>query len=93
MWELLEGEKLGGVSVENLLYLLLLIRGAKFPKREFFVADVVEGEKTDFFKNAKIGEKGQLVVVLGGQSRIFAHFKDFYVNRLQFEGSQKRAIK
>jgi hypothetical protein len=34
MWSLLEAEKTNGVSVENLLYLLLLIRGAKLPSRE-----------------------------------------------------------
>jgi hypothetical protein len=31
---LLDGEKTGGVSVSNLLYLLLVIRGAKLPSRE-----------------------------------------------------------
>lgn len=57
MWNMLEGEKHGGVAVENLLYFLLIIRGAKFPRR---VADdeQVDSSKTDFFKNAKIGDKG-----------------------------------
>ena len=57
MWNILEGEKNGGVTVENLLYFLLIIRGAKFPRR---VADdeQVDSSKTDFFKNAKIGDKG-----------------------------------
>jgi hypothetical protein len=34
LWALLDGEKLGGVSVDNLLYFLLLIRGTKLPARE-----------------------------------------------------------
>jgi hypothetical protein len=34
LWALLDGEKQGGVSVDNLLYLLLLVRGAKLPARE-----------------------------------------------------------
>lgn len=93
MWNMLEGENHGGVTVENLLYFLLIIRGAKFPRR---VADdeQVDSSKTDFFKNAKIGDKGQLLIYKGGQEKIFAHFKDFYVNRLQFEGLvQKKAVK
>ena len=57
MWNMLEGEKLGGVTVENLLYFLLIIRGAKFPRR---VVDheQVDSSKTEFFRNAKIGDKG-----------------------------------
>ena len=57
MWNILEGEKQGGVTVENLLYFLLIIRGAKFPRR---VADneQVDSSKTEIFKNAKIGDKG-----------------------------------
>jgi len=43
LWSLLEGEKTGGVSVENLLYLLLIIRGAKLPSREKnFVTDTIK---------------------------------------------------
>ena len=34
LWALTDGEKTGGVSVDNLLYLLLIIRGAKLPERE-----------------------------------------------------------
>ena len=34
LWDLLEGENNGGVAVENLLYLLLLVRGTKLPARE-----------------------------------------------------------
>jgi len=33
-WDLLEGEKNGGVTVENLLYILLIIRGAKLLNKE-----------------------------------------------------------
>ena len=57
MWNMLEGENHGGVTVENLLYFLLIIRGAKFHRR---VAndEQVDSSKTDFFKNAKIGDKG-----------------------------------
>jgi hypothetical protein len=40
LWSLLDGERTGGVSVENLLYLLLIIRGGKLPSREKnFVVD------------------------------------------------------
>jgi hypothetical protein len=92
MWDLLEGEKNGGVSMENLLYLMLLIRGAKLPRREV-AFDLVDIERNDLFKTAKIGEKGQLLVCSGGQDKIFVHFKDFYVNRLQFEGLRKTVKK
>jgi len=33
LWTLLEGDTNGGVSVENLLYMLLIVRGTKMPKR------------------------------------------------------------
>lgn len=65
IWNLLEGEKHGGVSVENLLYFLLIVRGAKFPRR---VVDheQIDSSKSDFLKSAKIGDKGQLIVFKGG---------------------------
>lgn len=41
IWTILGGAKTAGVSVENLLYLLLIIRGAKIPlkEREFDAAE------------------------------------------------------
>ena len=65
LWDLLDGEKNGGVTVENLLYLLLLIRGAKLPKREVAPSSS-EPSRNDFFKCAKIGDQGQLLVFAGG---------------------------
>ena len=57
MWSLLEGEKYSGVTVDNLLYFLLIIRGAKFPRR-VIDHDQVDSSKSEFLKSAKIGEKG-----------------------------------
>lgn len=34
LWKLLGGEETGGVSVENLLYVLLIIRGADLEDKE-----------------------------------------------------------
>jgi len=34
LWDLLDGEKNNGVLVDNLIYILLVIRGAKLHKRE-----------------------------------------------------------
>jgi hypothetical protein len=81
------------VSVENLLYLLLIIRGGKLPSREKnFVVE--SGKENPFSKLATIDKDGNLIVSVGGQKKIFAHFKDFYVNRIQFEGVvQKKSVK
>lgn len=41
---------------------------------------------------AKLGvidESGEFLVSMGGQKKIFTHFKDLYVNRVQFEGIKK----
>lgn len=50
IWDLMEGEQRGGISVENLLYCLLIIRGAKLPQRE---CDI-EGKDSAFLKVARI---------------------------------------
>lgn len=94
LWDLLEGEKNGGVTVENLLYMLLIIRGAKLPNREIAPDFAEQSSRNDIFKTARIGQKGEFKVFRGGQEVIFTYFKDFYVNRLQFEGLvQKRPVK
>lgn len=90
LWALLDGEKLGGVSVDNLLYLLLLIRGTKLPARE---KDYELDQNRDYqnqpvLKLAMVDEEGKLIVAQGGQKKIFAHFKDLYINRMQFEGKK-----
>ncbi len=50
IWDVMEGEQRGGISVENMLYCLLIIRGAKLPQRE---CDI-EGKDSAFLKVARI---------------------------------------
>lgn len=90
LWALLDGEKTGGVSVENLLYLLLLVRGAKLPSREV-AFEAEEDRDTTMLKYGQI-VSDNFTVQPGGQKKIFTHFKDLYVNRMQFEG-HKRPVK
>lgn len=87
LWALLDGEKTGGVAVENLLYLLLLIRGAKLPAREV----AFEAEPTRDTPLLRLGQivNDSFTVKPGAQKTIFTHFKDLYVNRMQFEGLKK----
>jgi len=102
IWAILGGAKTAGVSVENLLYLLLIIRGAKIPfkEREFDAEE--DGSQQDenlqtsnekvpdvLSNNCMMSLTGEFVVRPGGQTKIYKHFKDLYINRMQFEGIKK----
>ena len=62
------GDKTGGVSVKNLLYLMLIIRGAKMPAREedLNLDDDTERMPGILGKISKVDEIGQFVVGPGG---------------------------
>ena len=60
LWDLLEGDKLNGVTVDNLLYALLIIRGVKLLNREVAPDAAEPAIRNDFFKCARIGLQGQL---------------------------------
>jgi len=62
LWDMMEGEQRSGITVENLLYCLLIIRGARLPQRE---CDFEEKESA-FLKLAKMDSKGVLNVLPGG---------------------------
>jgi hypothetical protein len=79
-WKLLDGENQGGVSVENLLIALLIVRGAKCFNRECEFK-ITESRDPEVLNLAFIGEDGVLSVAPGGSEKIFVHFKDFWVNR------------
>lgn len=68
LWALLDGEKQGGVSVENLLYLLLLVRGAKLPAREkaFPPEQNKDSSNQPVLKLAIVDEAKRLIVSPGG---------------------------
>ena len=36
-----------------------------------------------------VDEAGKFIVQIGGQKKLFTHFKDLYVNRMRFEGNKK----
>jgi len=59
---MMEGEQRGGITVENLLYCLLIIRGAKLPNREIDFED----KEGAFLNSAKIDSKGVFNVLPGG---------------------------
>ena len=102
LWALLGGippeqddsQESSGVNEQNLLYMLLLIRGAKLPNREE-ETQPDENRVNDLGTLGRytlIDETGKLVVLKGGQKKIFTHFKDLYVNRIQFEGLKKPVV-
>jgi len=82
--------------------LLLIIRGAKIPfkEREFDAEEdgslqeenlQTSNEKVPdvLTKNCMLSLTGEFVVRPGGQSKIYQHFKDLYINRMQLEGIKK----
>lgn len=91
LWNLLGGENSGGVEVENLLYLLLLIRGIRLPAREkkFTIDENKDYTNQSFLKRGMVDEAGKFIVKEGGQKKLFTHFKDLHFVRIDFEGKQK----
>lgn len=75
----------------NLFYLLEIIRGSKYPEKEQQI-EAEEGRE-GISKHAIINEEGELIIRKNGQRRIMQHFKSFFINRLQFEGFNKRPVK
>lgn len=72
----------------------MYIRGAKLPGREV-VAEPDEDRAKELGvlgKYTNFDDSGNLVVLKGGQKKIFTHFKDLYVNRIQFEGQKKPVV-
>lgn len=89
LWKLIGGEQTGGVSVENLQYVLLIIRGADLAdKEEKFPADKTK----DFALQSitRLNADGKFEVQEGATKKIFTYFKDLYVNRIQWEGENNR---
>lgn len=85
-WELVRGKERDGVSVGDLLYVLNIIRGAKFTELE--VAAPEDRELAKNITDQAFLDEEELKIVKGGQKKIMGFFKNFWVNRLLFEGDQ-----
>lgn len=69
--------------------MLKIIRGLRYPEKE--IEDEPGAEASGLSKLARQNEDGKFEILKGGQKKISAHFKTFYVNRSLFETyNQKR---
>lgn len=89
---MLEGATHDGISVLNMLYALLLIRGARLVDREE-AWELGEHREPAVLRFVKIDPNGNFSVALGGSQKIFLHFKSLWVNRVQFEGTLKTPVR
>lgn len=87
LWQVFDGEEREGVQKPALLYVLSVIRGFKFPERE---QDAPAAEGREGIAKQAFFDEDNFVIRKGGQARLFAYFKNLYVNRLQFEGYQNK---
>ena len=91
---------MGGVSSSNLFWFLLTVKGADLPDRTVEELDHAndyqpsEGEDEEpvmrLRKYSSIQDDGEIAFTVGGQKVVFTYFKNFYINRIQFEGLDKR---
>lgn len=85
LWELLEGHDRKGVNINDLKFILQVIRGAKDPLREID-CEPVEG-KRGLAKMVIFDQDGNLKLRKGGQAKFASRFRSFYINKLQAENS------
>ena len=85
MWELLEGETREGISKDDLAYVLMVIRGVREPNREI---DCQAPESSQGLSRFLIFDSdGILQMRKGGQAKLAAKFRSFYINNLQAEAN------
>ena len=83
LWELTEGPTRNGLSVEDLSYMLMVIRGTRMTERE--IDCQAPEEKQGLAKMIIFDQDGNLQFRQGGQAKIAARYKSFYINKLQAE--------
>ena len=88
MWSLLGGEEREGVNKEDLEYLLMVIRGVREPNRE--IDCQAEEERQGAARFIIFDQEGNMCIRKGGQVKIAAKFRSFYINKLQAESDQKQ---
>ena len=64
LWDLVDGENQGGITRQDLAYILKIIIGITLPEKEV-KADVPEGKK-GICKQVVFNEKGSLLIRKGG---------------------------
>lgn len=85
-YELMEGTAREGVKLDDLAYLLKVIRGFRDPDIEI-ECDAPE-DKQGIFRMTLFDVDGNFIIRKGGSAKIASHFRSFYINKLQSE-SQK----
>lgn len=84
LWKLLEGDSNKGVTAQNLLQMLFIIRGVNV-QSNFIMSKHLK--TLAFLGLASVDEKnGELKVTEKGKNKLFVHFKSLFVNRIKFEG-------
>lgn len=105
LWTLVRGEENQGVSQDTMRVVLLNVIGTRVPDREYKkTADadetsvIEEGEVAptnvsdiDLSKIGFFNDQGNFYLRRGDHSKIFTYFKNFYIHRMQFVGSQKKS--
>ena len=90
MWNLLEGGRNEGISVDNLLRMLTVIRGIDIiTESEASFNSTIDGYLSRY---CSFDNEGLLQLRQGGHYKLFGHFKNLYINRLQHEGLNKRPV-
>lgn len=88
LWGLLEGEEREGVNKEDLAYILMVIRGVREPNRELDCQ--AEEDRQGVARYIIFDQEGNLCIRKGGQIKLAAKFRSFYINKLQAESDQKQ---
>ena len=83
IWELMEGTAREGVKVDDLAYVLKVIRG--FRDSELEVECEAPEDKHGIFKMTVFDDEGLFFIRKGGQTKIANRYRSFYINKLQSE--------
>lgn len=83
----MEGDERDGASKDDLAYVLMLILGVRDPARE--VECQADPEKHGLARFIVFDEEGSLQLRKGGQDKLAAKFRSFFINKLQMEADQK----
>lgn len=98
-WSLVKIEEHGGVTMDTLRVVLLNVQGIRLPDRE---REFHEEREVDDYGNelprqpnndiTKCGifENGRFYLRKGDHQRIFTHFKNLYIHRVQYSGNLKK---
>lgn len=84
-WDLVQGEIRGGIKVEDLAYVLKIIRGYRNSEMEL---DCEAPEECQgLAKFIIFNEDGDFILRKGGQTKLANRFRSFYINKLQSEAN------